>query len=372
MKKAMTACDLSDVATRQSHSLRSRGDMGDVAPLSVGRRISPLIVCAVLALVGCNDKREAETTHAADSVLEADPNSHSEANADALSATTDARVSTSPPANADVPAPQAAATHAETASSHAKSVASQEKGDTPSDKASASNAESGATHATGATGDMKAGTASATSDPVPGQALVDRGAAVLDQAGKGAVSLVEGGGALLGRIGGRLREEDARGAAGTSDAHPGAVPSAGVSGEGATRRATDDPSRGNAAAAKEGAAAAAADAPATTVAIHFGFDATTFSSMQARSLDSIVATLVLNPARHAIVAGHTDRHGAVAYNRALARARAEAVRDHLLGRGVAAAQLTVRGDAGNDAPERLTDGAARRVDVMLRAAGEPG
>ncbi len=92
-------------------------------------------------------------------------------------------------------------------------------------------------------------------------------------------------------------------------------------------------------------------------------------------LDRVAASLVANPAVRVEVAGHTDASGSRALNTRLSLARAEAVRNYLISKGVASDRLVARG-YGPDRPvaENSTpSGRAmnRRVELHLIEAREP-
>lgn len=85
-------------------------------------------------------------------------------------------------------------------------------------------------------------------------------------------------------------------------------------------------------------------------------------------LDGLLAALNRAPARRFEVVGHTDDAGPRDLNLALSRERAEAVRAHLVARGVAAARIEVRG-AGPDEPAAdngTAAGRARNRRIELR------
>jgi OOP family OmpA-OmpF porin len=67
------------------------------------------------------------------------------------------------------------------------------------------------------------------------------------------------------------------------------------------------------------------------------------------TLDRVAGSLAAHPEVTVEVGGHTDNTGSRATNRRLSQARATAVRDYLIGKGVAAAQLTAKG-YGPDKP----------------------
>ena len=66
-------------------------------------------------------------------------------------------------------------------------------------------------------------------------------------------------------------------------------------------------------------------------------------------LDQVAESLVDNPGVNVEVGGHTDNTGARATNLRLSQARANAVREYLIGKGVDAGRLTARG-YGPDQP----------------------
>lgn len=78
--------------------------------------------------------------------------------------------------------------------------------------------------------------------------------------------------------------------------------------------------------------------------------------------------------RPILIEGHTDNQGSLAYNRELSAARAEAVAQALIARGVPAERITTKGMgslrpiASNDtAPGRALN---RRVEILVRAESE--
>jgi OmpA-OmpF porin, OOP family len=78
--------------------------------------------------------------------------------------------------------------------------------------------------------------------------------------------------------------------------------------------------------------------------IHFDFNSAVIQKRSYPLLDTIAKTIELNPGLLGIeIGGHTDERGSDAYNDALSDARANAVRDHLVGLGIAAERLTAEG-----------------------------
>ena len=101
----------------------------------------------------------------------------------------------------------------------------------------------------------------------------------------------------------------------------------------------------------------------------FATDQTQFRPGGARQLDNLVAFLIQHPRQVALIEGHTDSTGAMAYNQRLSERRADAVRLHLLSMGVAPDRVKTRG-AGESSPIASNDSASgrqrnRRVEVIL-------
>ncbi len=74
--------------------------------------------------------------------------------------------------------------------------------------------------------------------------------------------------------------------------------------------------------------------------IHFDFDKATLTKVATGILDSNIKTLKENPGVNVQIEGHTCAHGAEDYNMALGERRANAVREYLANRGVAAGRMT--------------------------------
>jgi OOP family OmpA-OmpF porin len=77
--------------------------------------------------------------------------------------------------------------------------------------------------------------------------------------------------------------------------------------------------------------------------VFFEFDAAVLKPESRTTLDRVARSLLDWPEIRVEVAGHTDSSGPEEYNRDLSRRRAEAVRDYLVGKGVAAERMVVRG-----------------------------
>lgn len=103
----------------------------------------------------------------------------------------------------------------------------------------------------------------------------------------------------------------------------------------------------------------------------FAVDSASLSSEAQGNLDQ--AALVFNdqPKTAIIAQGHTDSTGSEPYNLALSERRAQAVRNHLVGRGVDDGRITALGygesnpiaDNAAEAGRRLN----RRVDLLMKA-----
>lgn len=93
------------------------------------------------------------------------------------------------------------------------------------------------------------------------------------------------------------------------------------------------------------------------------------------SLDALAAWLVAHPDADVVLVGHTDSVGALTANMALGRARATAVRQALIAKGVPAGQLAAEGvgylapRATNLTPEGRAEN--RRVEVVLTSTQLP-
>jgi OOP family OmpA-OmpF porin len=84
-------------------------------------------------------------------------------------------------------------------------------------------------------------------------------------------------------------------------------------------------------------------------------------------LNDVAAALIANSDVSVEVAGHTDNTGSAAVNKRISQARADAVRQYLIGKGVPADRLTARGYGESQpvAPNKTAEGRAqnRRVDL---------
>lgn len=87
-----------------------------------------------------------------------------------------------------------------------------------------------------------------------------------------------------------------------------------------------------------------------------------------RQLDTVAAQLAARPPQLLAIVGHTDDAGTPESNLALSLQRAEAVRAHLIDRGIPAPRLQVRGAGASEplADNRTPQGRARNRRIELR------
>ena len=98
----------------------------------------------------------------------------------------------------------------------------------------------------------------------------------------------------------------------------------------------------------------------TFPAIYFGFNRITIRPSEVSKLKSILHILKENPEMKVTVTGWCDTRGSVAVNRRISRQRAQALKNWLVKRGIAASRISVVGkgsDASRTAPK------ARRVET---------
>jgi chitodextrinase len=102
----------------------------------------------------------------------------------------------------------------------------------------------------------------------------------------------------------------------------------------------------------------------------FDFDKATLKPGAERLLAAGLQRMQNDPTLRADIVGHTDNVGTEAYNMGLSKRRAEAVRNYLIAKGIAANRLSVswKGESQPIAPNTTEEGRAqnRRVEVTLR------
>ena len=105
---------------------------------------------------------------------------------------------------------------------------------------------------------------------------------------------------------------------------------------------------------------AAESAKVTFPAIYFGFNRIAIRPSEVSKLKNILCILKENPEMKVMVTGWCDTRGSVAVNRRISRQRAQALKNWLVKRGIAASRISVVGkgsDASRTAPK------ARRVET---------
>jgi outer membrane protein OmpA-like peptidoglycan-associated protein len=165
-----------------------------------------------------------------------------------------------------------------------------------------------------------------------------------------------------------VRQPDARVAAGGAEAVTLARPYA------AARLSSAGPEPYTASAqevqARFGAALAAMPAAPARFTLHFVEGRDDFTEASRRQIDGILAEIARRPVADVVVIGHTDTVGSDAFNDALSRQRAEVVRNALLARGLAAAQVQAVGRGKRELAVPTADGVAeprnRRVEIQVR------
>ena len=105
---------------------------------------------------------------------------------------------------------------------------------------------------------------------------------------------------------------------------------------------------------------AAESAKVTFPAIYFGFNRITIRPSEVSKLKNILCILKENPEMKVTVTGWCDTRGSVAVNRRISRQRAQALKNWLVKRGIAASRISVVGK-GSDASR--TASKARRVET---------
>jgi OOP family OmpA-OmpF porin len=101
---------------------------------------------------------------------------------------------------------------------------------------------------------------------------------------------------------------------------------------------------------------------------YFDFDKATLKPAGKERIDAeIVRPMTEHPELRALVEGHTDSIGSEAYNQRLSERRANAVRDYMVGQGIAPSRITTKGWGKSKpvADNKTKEGRAknRRVEV---------
>lgn len=106
--------------------------------------------------------------------------------------------------------------------------------------------------------------------------------------------------------------------------------------------------------------------------VTFAFDQATIQPQFYPALDNVARTLQQYPSSYIDIIGHTDSTGQDAYNQSLSQARADAVAQYLISRGVNPARLQAYG-MGESRPIASNDTEAgrqanRRVELLITPA----
>ena len=114
-------------------------------------------------------------------------------------------------------------------------------------------------------------------------------------------------------------------------------------------------------------------------AVNFKTNSDVLTDADKAQIDPVVATLLpalqAQPSLHVEVDGHTDSRGSAAYNLKLSDKRANAVKDYLVSKGIAASQLSAHGFgqtkpvASNDTVDGRTQN--RRVEFVVQGTAAP-
>ena len=120
-----------------------------------------------------------------------------------------------------------------------------------------------------------------------------------------------------------------------------------------------------------GVAAAQQPANSGRFMVFFDWGKPEIRSDDTATLDQVAAGWSANPGDMLDLAGHTDRSGSASHNLRASRLRAEMVRDELLKRGVAPANIRIRA-YGEDRPLVPTEDGVRevqnrRVEITFRS-----
>jgi len=118
------------------------------------------------------------------------------------------------------------------------------------------------------------------------------------------------------------------------------------------------------------AALAAQPEPPVSFILYFKTESTELAAASQQELPEILATIRRRKAPDVSVVGHTDLTGTAEFNNRLARRRAEAVRNLIVGQGVDPSMIDVSSHGKNNPLIKTADGVPeprnRRVEVTVR------
>jgi outer membrane protein OmpA-like peptidoglycan-associated protein len=107
--------------------------------------------------------------------------------------------------------------------------------------------------------------------------------------------------------------------------------------------------------------------PLVLKGVHFDTGSARLESESLPVLDKVARSLKSNPHVLIGIAGHADSTGTAVYNKRLSKARADAVRDYLISKGVSASRLEIRGYGSRqpiaDNDSRVGRAENRRVEM---------
>jgi peptidoglycan-associated lipoprotein len=107
------------------------------------------------------------------------------------------------------------------------------------------------------------------------------------------------------------------------------------------------------------------DSPVNLENINYEFASWELLPESKNSLDTLVATLMLNPTITIEIMSHTDHVGSDQFNFDLSQKRAQSVVDYLIEKGISPQRLVAKG-YGETWPKTVTRALARQYDFLSR------
>lgn len=99
--------------------------------------------------------------------------------------------------------------------------------------------------------------------------------------------------------------------------------------------------------------------------IHFAYDKSELTDSAKQILDDKVAIFRANPGMSVALSGFTDVRGTDAYNMALGTRRAQAAKDYIVQRGIAASRVSIE---SNGERQQIAQGAGAATYALNRRA----